>query len=64
VLDFKTVFALLIASRDKTEENAIDLILANSLKDIIAKNLELLDDKELDNCDPDEQVVTYSFENL
>jgi len=63
-LDFKTVFAALIAARDKSEGNPIEEILENSRKDIIAKNNDLLDDKELDNCDQDEQIVTSSFENL
>jgi len=58
------VFAKLIASRDKTEGNPIEEIMENSRKDIISKNSDLLDDKEFDNCDQDEQVITSSFENL
>jgi hypothetical protein len=58
------VFAGLIAARDKTDGNPIDEIIQNSRSEIIAKNTDLLDDKEMDNCDQDEQVVTSTFENL
>jgi len=58
------VFAGLIAARDKTDGNPIDEIIQNSRSEIIAKNTDMLDDKEMDNCDQDEQVVTSTFENL
>jgi hypothetical protein len=58
------VFAGLIAARDKTDGNPIEEIIQNSRSETIAKNTDLLDDKEMDNCDQDEQVVTSTFENL
>jgi len=58
------VFAGLIAARDKTDGNPIEEIIQNSRSEIIAKNTDLLDDKEMDNCDQDEQIVTTTFENL
>lgn len=63
-LDFKTVFAGLIAARDKTDGNPIEEIIHNSRNEIIARNTDMLDDKEMDNCDADEQLVTTTFENL
>jgi hypothetical protein len=58
------VFSGLIASRDKTEGNPIEEFITNNRNEILTKNSELLDDKEIDNCDADEQNVTSSFENL
>lgn len=58
------MFAGLIAARDKTDGNPIEEIIQNSRSDTIARNADLLDDKEMDNCDQDEQVVTSTFENL
>lgn len=58
------MFAGLIAARDKTDGNPIEEIIQNTRSETIARNADLLDDKEMDNCDQDEQVVTSTFENL